>query len=86
MPSTPCSTSTACGGLDEAFTNDKLDPKTPNYSYCSADDSGMTDEIVSECMSCVGALDGQKYLANCKVPPSSPLYLITNDRYSPHRS
>ncbi|KAI1446947.1 hypothetical protein F5Y02DRAFT_49067 [Annulohypoxylon stygium] len=87
VPSTPCSTSTACGGLDEAFTNDKLDPKTPNYSYCSADDSGMTDEIVSECMSCVGALDGQKYLANflialdagCKQQPSTGTLIGLND-------
>ncbi|KAI2463782.1 hypothetical protein F4781DRAFT_106394 [Annulohypoxylon bovei var. microspora] len=64
VASTPCSTSTACGGLDEAFTDDNLDPKTPNYSYCSADGSGMTSDVVSECMSCVGALDGQNYLAN----------------------
>ncbi|KAI1458490.1 hypothetical protein F4805DRAFT_140907 [Annulohypoxylon moriforme] len=87
VPSTPCSTSTACGGLDEAFTDDKLNPKTPDYSYCSADGSGMTDGVVSECMSCVGALDGQNYLANflialdagCKQQPPTGTLLGLND-------
>ncbi|KAI0884350.1 uncharacterized protein GGS22DRAFT_165447 [Annulohypoxylon maeteangense] len=87
VPSTPCSTSTACGGLDDAFTNDKLSPKTPGYSYCGADGSGMTNTIVSECMSCVGALDGQNYLANflialdagCQQKPATGTLIGLND-------
>ncbi|OTA67282.1 hypothetical protein K449DRAFT_390004 [Hypoxylon sp. EC38] len=87
VASTPCSTSTACGGLDSAFTGDKLKPKTLDYSYCGASGSAMTDGVVSECMSCVGALEGQDYLANflialdagCKQQPPTGMLIGLND-------
>ncbi|KAI1100157.1 hypothetical protein F4804DRAFT_319817 [Jackrogersella minutella] len=87
VASTPCSTSFACGGLSEAFTDDNLDPKTPSYGYCSADGSGMTDDVISECMSCVSALEGQEYLANflvaldagCKQQPPTGTLVGLND-------
>ncbi|KAI0834642.1 hypothetical protein F5Y06DRAFT_278521 [Hypoxylon sp. FL0890] len=87
IASTPCSTSTACGGLESAFTGDKLNPKKPDYSYCGADGSAMTDGVVSECMSCVGALEGQDYLANflialdagCKQQPPTGMLIGLND-------
>ncbi|KAI1415373.1 hypothetical protein F5Y13DRAFT_157256 [Hypoxylon sp. FL1857] len=87
VASTPCSTSTACGGLESAFTGDKLNPKKPDYSYCGTDGSAMTDGVVSECMSCVGALEGQDYLANflialdagCKQQPPTGILIGLND-------
>lgn len=87
VASTPCSTSTACGGLESAFTGDKLNPKKPDYSYCGASGSAMTDGVVSECMSCVGALEGQDYLANflialdagCKQQPPTGMLIGLND-------
>ncbi|KAI1138647.1 hypothetical protein F5Y05DRAFT_45997 [Hypoxylon sp. FL0543] len=87
VASTPCSTSTACGGLGSAFTGDKLNPTKPDYSYCGSDDSAMTDGVVSECMSCVGALEGQDYLANflialdagCKQQPPTGMLVGLND-------
>lgn len=76
VASTPCSTSTACGGLRTTLTQDNLNPKKHDYSYCGGDSSAMPDGAITECMSCVGALDGQDYLANCKptYPPCAVLY------------
>lgn len=68
VASTPCSTSTACGGLEVALTGDKLnavglDP----YDYCSADGDAMSGPSVAKCEACVGASDGQNLLANFMV-------------------
>ncbi|KAI1390831.1 uncharacterized protein F4822DRAFT_164640 [Hypoxylon trugodes] len=87
VASTPCSTSTACGGLEAAFTDDKLDPKKNGYSYCTADNSAMADGVVSECRLCVAASDGQDYLANflialdagCKQKPATGMVIGLND-------
>ncbi|KAL7625222.1 hypothetical protein AAE478_004437 [Parahypoxylon ruwenzoriense] len=64
IASTPCSTSTACGELEATLTSGNLDPKNHDYSYCAADGGAMSDEVVSKCISCVAASDGQDYLAN----------------------
>ncbi|KAI0119268.1 hypothetical protein F4814DRAFT_411385 [Daldinia grandis] len=62
VASTPCATSTACGGLKEALTDGNLDPKKNGYSYCTSD--GMPNAAVSECRACVSVSDDQDYLAN----------------------
>ncbi|KAI8958633.1 hypothetical protein F5Y11DRAFT_351306 [Daldinia sp. FL1419] len=85
VASTPCATSTACGGLKEALTNDGLDPEKNGYSYCTSD--GMLDAAVSECKACVGASEDQDYLANflialdagCQQRPSAGALIGLND-------
>ncbi|KAI0377899.1 hypothetical protein F5Y04DRAFT_167453 [Hypomontagnella monticulosa] len=87
VASTPCSTSTACGGLRTALTQGDLNPKQHDYSYCGGDSSAMPDGAINECMSCVGALDGQDYLANflialdagCKQRPPTGTLIGLND-------
>ncbi|KAI2641519.1 hypothetical protein GGS26DRAFT_585909 [Hypomontagnella submonticulosa] len=87
VASTPCSTSTACGGLRTTLTQDNLNPKKHDYSYCGGDSSAMPDGAITECMSCVGALDGQDYLANflialdagCKQRPPTGILIGLND-------
>ncbi|ORY71506.1 uncharacterized protein BCR38DRAFT_329370 [Pseudomassariella vexata] len=65
VASTPCSTSTACGGLETALTSDNLDANgLAPYGYCAADGGAMKGPSVSKCVACVAALDGQDYLAN----------------------
>jgi len=66
IPSTPCSTSTACGALEAALTGDDLKPNNLDYSYCDVDGSIMTSPMVEKCMSCVGATGDKAYLVNCK--------------------
>ncbi|KAI1376600.1 hypothetical protein F4677DRAFT_454451 [Hypoxylon crocopeplum] len=87
VASTPCSTSFACGELQEGFTDDKLDPEKQSYSYCSANGGPMADDIVSKCVSCVAASEDQDYLANflialdtgCKQQPPSGMIIGLND-------
>ncbi|KAI1799953.1 hypothetical protein F4811DRAFT_60448 [Daldinia bambusicola] len=62
VASTPCATSTACGGLMEDLTDGNLEPEKNGYSYCTSD--GMPSAAVSECKACVAASDDQDYLAN----------------------
>lgn len=65
VASTPCSTSTACGGLEAAFTEDDLDAENLQaYGYCSADGGAVTESAVAQCRACVAASDGQDYMAN----------------------
>ncbi|KAI8633276.1 hypothetical protein F5Y19DRAFT_295210 [Xylariaceae sp. FL1651] len=64
IPSTPCSTSTACGGLEVALTDGDLSPYDLDYSYCDADGGAMAGSSVAKCMSCVGASGDLNYLAN----------------------
>ncbi|KAI1123307.1 hypothetical protein F5Y10DRAFT_55875 [Nemania abortiva] len=63
-PSTPCSTSTACGVLRDSLTEGDLNPDDPAYSYCDVDGGVITSSEVQKCMSCVGASDGQGFLVN----------------------
>ncbi|OTA99900.1 hypothetical protein M426DRAFT_36363, partial [Hypoxylon sp. CI-4A] len=87
VASTPCATSTACGGLMSALTGDNLDAKTQDYSYCDTDSSIVTDDMVNECKTCVAATDGQDYLANflialdtgCKQRPATGMLLGLNE-------
>ncbi|KAI5865640.1 hypothetical protein GGS23DRAFT_436550 [Durotheca rogersii] len=86
-PSTPCSTSTACGTLERTLTDGNLNPKSHGYAYCGADGRAMSDEVVSQCFSCVAASDGLDYLANylialqtgCKQQPPAGMLLGLND-------
>lgn len=64
VASTPCSTETACGGLQAALTGDDLKGTTVDYSYCLADGGAMAGEAVEKCLACVAASDGQDFLAN----------------------
>ncbi|KAI0456795.1 hypothetical protein F5B21DRAFT_125296 [Xylaria acuta] len=64
IPSSPCSTSTACGALETALTGDDLSPKHPDYSYCDADGGVITSSSVAKCMTCVGASEDQGFLVN----------------------
>lgn len=59
IPSTPCSTSTACGSLEGALTGDGLSLKHPDYSYCDVDGGVITSSSITKCMTCVGASDDQ---------------------------
>ncbi|KAI8947045.1 hypothetical protein F4801DRAFT_29722 [Xylaria longipes] len=64
IPSTPCSTSTACGALAAALTGDDLSPTHPDYSYCDVDGGVITSSSTTKCMTCVGASDDQGFLVN----------------------
>ena len=69
VASTPCSTSTACGELQDALTSDGLrGDSAADYSYCTAGGGAMAGEAVEKCLACVGASDDQDYLANCEIP------------------
>ncbi|KAI1198484.1 hypothetical protein F5X97DRAFT_148000 [Nemania serpens] len=63
-PSTPCSTSTACGALESALTSDNLRSNNLDYSYCDVDGGVMTSTSVTKCTSCVAASDDQGFLVN----------------------
>ncbi|KAK7959521.1 uncharacterized protein PG986_004375 [Apiospora aurea] len=68
--STPCSTSKACGGLENALTSDKLNVKggLEPYGFCAADGGAMVNApFIHQCASCVSASQDQKYLANYMV-------------------
>ncbi|TDZ13135.1 hypothetical protein C8035_v000021 [Colletotrichum spinosum] len=63
--SSPCMTSTACGGLEEALIDGELDPsKSEKYSYCDADGGSMLGPAYEKCLSCVRAGGDHYYLAN----------------------
>ncbi|KAK9770428.1 hypothetical protein AB5N19_11457 [Seiridium cardinale] len=88
VASTPCSTSTACGGLEAALTGDSLDATNLQaYGYCSADGSAMSDSSVAKCKACVSASDGQDYLVNfmtaleagCQQQPATGTLIGLND-------
>lgn len=72
IPSSPCSTSTACGSLESALTQGDLSPSNPDYGYCDVDGGVMTSSSVTTCMSCVGASDDQGVLVNCKLQYPNP--------------
>ncbi|KAI0868895.1 hypothetical protein GGS24DRAFT_190267 [Hypoxylon argillaceum] len=63
-PSTPCSTSTACGVLRDSLTAGDLSPTDPDYSYCDVDGGVITSSSTSQCMLCVGASSDQGFLVN----------------------
>ncbi|KAI1813538.1 hypothetical protein GGS20DRAFT_586392 [Poronia punctata] len=87
IPSTPCSTSTACGALEEALTGDSLKPDSLDYSYCDVDGGVMTSPSVEKCMTCVGATGDRGYLTNylvaleagCNQRPSAGTVISLND-------
>ncbi|KAI3334990.1 hypothetical protein F4824DRAFT_175517 [Ustulina deusta] len=64
IPSTPCSTSTACGALEAALTEGDLSPDHPDYSYCDVDGGAITSSSLTKCTSCVGASEDQGFLVN----------------------
>lgn len=88
VASTPCSTSTACGGMEMALTGDDLDAANlQSYGYCSADGGAVTETTVSKCKACVAASDGQDYMANfivalgagCQQQPATGTVIGLND-------
>ncbi|KAI0966627.1 hypothetical protein F4678DRAFT_475744 [Xylaria arbuscula] len=64
IPSTPCSTSTACGALRSALTEGDLSSEDPDYAYCDVDGGVITSSSLTKCTSCVGASDDQGFLVN----------------------
>ncbi|ROT39203.1 hypothetical protein SODALDRAFT_398644 [Sodiomyces alkalinus F11] len=67
MESNPCLTSTACGGLQNALTEDELDPlkSSPSkHSYCDADDGAMLSETYGRCLDCFRIGNDRRYLTN----------------------
>ncbi|KAI1367476.1 hypothetical protein F5Y08DRAFT_67771 [Xylaria arbuscula] len=64
IPSTPCSTSTACGSLQNALTQDGLSSDSLDYSYCDVDGGVITSSELAKCTSCVGASEDQGFLVN----------------------
>jgi hypothetical protein len=88
IASTPCSTSTACGGLEAALTYDSLDKdNVQSYGYCTADGSAMSGQFVSKCQACVAASDDQGYMTNfmvaleagCQQQPATGTAIGLND-------
>ncbi|KAK3403191.1 hypothetical protein B0T20DRAFT_486154 [Sordaria brevicollis] len=66
VETTPCSTSMACGPLQQSLEHGIPDPKdTTTSSYCSADDGYASDStIYGHCTSCLAAGGESNYLAN----------------------
>ncbi len=65
--STPCSTSTACGNLQDAFEQGIPSSGDPlQYGYCSADGGDMTGADFPKCLACVSASGDTNFLANCE--------------------
>ncbi|KAK3952795.1 hypothetical protein QBC32DRAFT_134041 [Pseudoneurospora amorphoporcata] len=66
VETTPCSTSMACGPLQQSLQHGVPDPKdTTASSYCSADDGYASDpDIYVHCTSCLTAGGESNYLAN----------------------
>ncbi|KAI0532431.1 hypothetical protein GGR58DRAFT_180556 [Xylaria digitata] len=64
IPSTPCSTSTACGVLEQALTGDDLSSNHPDYSFCDVDGGVLTSPSITKCTSCVAASEDQGFLVN----------------------
>ncbi|KAI0408036.1 hypothetical protein F4802DRAFT_447240 [Xylaria palmicola] len=64
VPSTPCSTSTACGAVRAALTKDSLSADFVDYSYCDVDGGVITSPTLKNCISCVDASEDQRFLVN----------------------
>ncbi|KAL2760764.1 hypothetical protein ACRALDRAFT_2024678 [Sodiomyces alcalophilus JCM 7366] len=65
MGSNPCLTSTACGGLEKALTEDELDPlKSSQHLHCDADHGAMLSETYGRCLDCFRVGNERRYLTN----------------------
>lgn len=63
--STPCSTDTSCGPLQQALENGNLVPNNEStYSYCSADNNALLGSSLGSCISCLQDDSTETYLAN----------------------
>ncbi|KAH6636824.1 hypothetical protein F5144DRAFT_568835 [Chaetomium tenue] len=64
--STPCTTSTACGQLQDSIQHGLQDPSgTDAFSYCSAGDGAAMDfSHFDTCIPCISAEGANEYLAN----------------------
>ncbi|EAA31590.3 hypothetical protein GE21DRAFT_7713 [Neurospora crassa] len=86
---TPCSTSMACGPLQQSLQHGIPDPKdTTASSYCSADDGYASDPVIyGHCTSCLVAGGESNYLANyftaleagCQYKPEAGSVIGLND-------
>ncbi|KAK7995395.1 hypothetical protein PG990_014168 [Apiospora arundinis] len=98
IESTPCSTSTACGGLESSLTGDELNVARglQPYGFCAANGGAMvnSETQIQKCVSCVSASQDQKYLANymvalqagCAQQPAPGTAIGLNDTvFSSHR-
>ncbi|KAL2130886.1 hypothetical protein VTI74DRAFT_5816 [Chaetomium olivicolor] len=89
IPSTPCTTSRACGPLEASLKHGILDPRnTSAYSYCSAGNGEAMDSSHFEsCIPCISAEGTTEYLANyfvaleagCRQQPAPGVLLGLND-------
>ncbi len=66
--STPCSTNTACGPLQDALESGMQTPSTMSqYGYCSVEQNQFQGTYLGNCESCFRENDQQlSYLSNCK--------------------
>ncbi len=63
--SSPCQTSTACGGLQTALEDGDLSSRNLNeFGYCDADGGAMTGTSYSKCLACVSAGGDTNFIAN----------------------
>ncbi|KAK3499646.1 neuraminidase [Neurospora hispaniola] len=86
---TPCSTSMACGPLQQSLQHGIPGPKdTTTSSYCSADDGYASDPVIyGHCTSCLVAGGESSYLANyftaleagCQYKPEAGSVIGLND-------
>ncbi|KAM0536966.1 hypothetical protein ACHAO2_006390 [Verticillium nonalfalfae] len=88
LGSGPCLTSSACGPLEDALTDDlsELD-STSQYGYCDADGGAMTSDAFGRCLDCV-KVGGEHHLlsnflialdAGCQQRPNPGTLIGLND-------
>lgn len=64
--SSPCITSEACGGLEDALKEGILSPMDrEQYDYCNVEGNAMLSDAVERCRSCVKADRSHSYVSNC---------------------
>ncbi len=53
--------SLSCGGLENAFEYDSLNPNASSYSYCPL----LSSISIPKCTQCLSELNNEHYLSNC---------------------
>lgn len=63
--SSPCQTSTACGGLQVAMEDGNLKPNNfTTFGYCDANGGAATPQTYAKCLACISAGGDTTYIAN----------------------
>lgn len=75
--SSPCTTSPACGLVENSLEAGVLDPHSSSqYGYCSVDRDAMTGSGYASCLACISASGTTQYIANRKFTLSVYMFLI----------